>query len=106
VTDAVQEVRVRNTLPGDFSGISDLCKCIYPDTAPWSANELSSHLAVFPEGQFVAVCSPEEKVAGMCASLIVLWNDYQMLDGWETFTADGLFTNHDPKHGNTLYGPK
>jgi ribosomal protein S18 acetylase RimI-like enzyme len=104
VTEAAEEVRVRNTLPGDFPGISDLCKCIYPDTAPWSANELSSHLAVFPEGQFVAVYGSEEKVVGMCASLIVLWDDYQMLDNWETFTADGFFTNHDAKRGHTLYG--
>jgi len=104
VTDSAQEVWVRNTLPRDFSGISALCKCIYPDTSPWSAKELASHLAVFPEGQFVAVFGPEEKVVGMCASLIVLWDDYQMLDSWETFTAEGLFTNHDPKRGHTLYG--
>ena len=104
MTDAVKEVRVRNTLPGDFSGISDLCRCIYPDTAPWSANELSSHLIVFPECQFVAVYGPEEKVVGMSASLILLWDDYRTLDAWETFTADGFFTNHDPKRGHTLYG--
>jgi len=40
----------------------------------------------------------------MCASLIVLWDDYKMLDNWETFTADGFFTNHDAKRGHTLYG--
>jgi hypothetical protein len=27
-----------------------------------------------------------------------------MLDSWETFTADGMFTNHDPIQGGTLYG--
>jgi len=104
VSDGAQEVLVRNTLPRDFPGITDLCRRIYPDTDPWSAKELSSHLAVFPEGQFVAVYGPEEKIVGMCASLVVLWDDYKMLDDWETFTADGLFTNHDPKRGHTLYG--
>jgi len=104
VTDVLQQVSVRNTQCGDFAGISDLCKRIYPDTIPWSATELSSHLAIFPEGQYVAVYGPEEKVVGMCASLIVLWDDYKMLDGWEAFTGDGFFTNHDPKRGHTLYG--
>ena len=98
------EVRVRNTLPRDFDGISELCRRTYPDTPPWNAEQLSSHLRVFPEGQFVAVFGREEKVVGMCASLIVDWEDYAMLDSWEQFTADGLFTNHDPHRGRTLYG--
>ena len=40
----------------------------------------------------------------MSASLIVDWEDYKMLDSWEQFTADGMFTNHDPQRGRTLYG--
>ena len=97
-------VSVRNTLPRDFAGITDLCQRTYPDTPPWNAEQLSSHLRVFPEGQFVAVFGQDEKVVGMCASLIVDWEDYAMLDSWEQFTADGLFTNHDPHRGRTLYG--
>lgn len=97
-------VTVRNTQPCDFAGISDLCLRTYPDTAPWSAEQLSSHLRLFPEGQFVAVYGEEQKVVGMCASLIVDWEDYNMLESWEQFTADGMFTNHDPHRGRTLYG--
>jgi hypothetical protein len=97
-------VVVRNTLPRDFDGITNLCRRTYPDTPPWNAEQLSSHLRLFPEGQFVAVHGPEEKVVGMCASLIVDWEDYHTLDSWEQFTADGMFTNHDPKRGRTLYG--
>jgi hypothetical protein len=40
----------------------------------------------------------------MTASLIVDWDSYEMLDSWERFTADGMFTNHDPRNGRTLYG--
>ncbi|HSY12136.1 MAG TPA: hypothetical protein VK976_08100 [Verrucomicrobiae bacterium] len=97
-------VLVRNTQPRDFSGITDLCRRTYPDAAPWSAEQLSSHLRVFPEGQFVAVYGDEQRVVGMCASLIVDWEDYNMLENWEQFTADGMFTNHDPQRGRTLYG--
>ncbi|MGC2111735.1 MAG: hypothetical protein WA655_19620 [Candidatus Korobacteraceae bacterium] len=101
--DQTQPVRVRNTAPRDFYGITDLCRRIYPDTTPWNAEQLSSHLRLFPEGQFVAVYGAEEAVMGMSASLIVDWNDYQMLEDWEQFTDDGMFTNHNPA-GQTLYG--
>ncbi len=98
------EVVVRNTAPRDFDGIANLCLRTYPDTPPWNAEQLSSHLRFFPEGQFVASYGPEEKVVGMCASLIVDWEDYNTLDNWERFTADGMFSNHAPQRGRTLYG--
>src|SRR5579862_2616173 len=99
-----QEVLVRNTAPRDFAGITDLCRRIYPDTPPWNDEQLSSHLRLFPEGQFVATHGEAQVVVGMSASLIVDWEDYATLDSWEQFTANGMFTNHDPRHGRTLYG--
>jgi hypothetical protein len=99
-----EQVFVRNTQPRDFEGIADLCRRIYPETPPWNLEQLSSHLRLFPEGQFVAVFGEEAKVVGMCASLIVDWEDYHTLDSWEQFTANGMFTNHDPQRGRTLYG--
>jgi GNAT superfamily N-acetyltransferase len=65
---------------------------------------LSSHQRVFPEGQFVAVERGTERIMGMAASLIVVWDDYEMQSSWRDFTAAGMFTNHDPEHGRTLYG--
>ena len=99
-----QEVLVRNTTPRDFAGITELCRRIYPETPPWNAEQLSSHLRLFPDGQFVAVHGDAQVVVGMSASLIVDWEDYATLDSWEQFTADGMFTNHDPGRGRTLYG--
>jgi len=105
VTDKTPDaVTVRNTAPRDFAAIGELCARIYPETPPWTPQQLSSHLRVFPEGQFVAVYGPEEKLVGMCASLVVDWEDYNLLEDWEQFTADGMFTNHDPGRGRTLYG--
>ena len=98
------QVQVRNTEPRDFDAITSLCSRVYPDTPPWNAAQLASHLRLFPEGQFVAVYGPQEDVVGMAASLIVEWDHYHMLDDWEQFTSDGMFTNHDPRHGHTLYG--
>jgi GNAT superfamily N-acetyltransferase len=95
---------IRNTEPRDFEGIGDLCRRVYPETSPWTPDQLASHLHVFPDGQFVAVFGDEERIVGMSASVVVLWDHYDMFDNWEEFTANGMLTNHDLEHGQTLYG--
>src|SRR5262245_51766522 len=97
-------VQVRCTEPQDFAQIGSLCRQVYPNEAPWTPAQLASHRRVFPEGQFVAIDREADRVVGMSASLIVRWDHYDMLDSWEDFTADGMFTNHDPIRGHTLYG--
>jgi len=97
-------IYARPTESRDFAAIAELCARVYPEDKPWTATQLASHRTVFPEGQFVAVDRQEDRVVGMCASLIVEWNHYDMFDSWEDFTADGMFTNHDPVRGRTLYG--
>lgn len=98
------EVFVRNTTPADFPGIIALCGEVYPTAAPWSETQLASHHKVFPQGQAVAIERATGRVVGMSASLILLWDDYEMDDAWRDFTDGGMFTNHDPEYGRTLYG--
>jgi GNAT superfamily N-acetyltransferase len=97
-------VIVRNTTEADFPGIVAVTQAVYPTSPPWSEIQLTSHLAVFPEGQFVAVDENTGRVVGMAASLIVLWDDYDVASTWRDFTDHGMFTNHDEIHGRTLYG--
>jgi len=97
-------VVVRSTLPEDFPGVIDLTRKVYAGGPPWTIEQLTSHSKVFPEGQFVAVDSESGRIVGMAASLIVLWDDYHMDMSWRDFTEGGMFTNHDSKHGRTLYG--
>ncbi|MEZ5362592.1 MAG: GNAT family N-acetyltransferase [Bryobacterales bacterium] len=92
---------VRNTQPADFAEIIEICREVYPDVPPWGEKQLASHLAVFPEGQLVAEL--DGRLAGMAASLIVAWDDYELQDNWRDMTDYGMFTNHDPE-GHTLYG--
>lgn len=94
-------ITIRNTRPEDFPAIERLSRLIYPRDFPWTADYLSKHIEVFPEGQFVAV--DEQGVVGTSASLIVTWDDYEHLDNYNDFTNEGWFTNHDPT-GQTLYG--
>jgi len=99
-----RDIQVRNTLPQDLAAIIDMCRQIYPDSPPWTETQLGSHLRVFPEGQFVAVERVSSRVIGSASSLIVLWDDYDMTMSWRDFTDHGMFTNHDPARGRTLYG--
>jgi GNAT superfamily N-acetyltransferase len=95
-------VEVRNTRSEDFAAIAEVSRAVYVGVPPWSERQLSSHLAVFPEGQFVVEL--DGTIVGMAASLIVLWDDYSMETSWRDFTDAGMFTNHDPARGRTLYG--
>ena len=101
---AADGVVVRETAEADFAGIVALTQAVYPGTPCWTEAQLASHRRVFPEGQFVAVREGTGEVVGMAASLIVLWDDYELTTSWRDFTAGGWFTNHDPAHGRTLYG--
>lgn len=97
-------VQVRPMLASDIAAIRALSAAVYPASASWSERQLESHLRIFPEGQLVAVTADRGDLIGMAASLIVLWDDYALGDSWRDFTASGMFTNHDPAHGRTLYG--
>jgi len=95
---------VRGVRATDFAGIRALSAVVYPGTPSWSETQLASHLRVFPEGQLVAVHSQTGAIVGMAASLIVLWDDYTLGSNWRDLTNGGMFTNHDPVNGRTLYG--
>ena len=97
-------IEIRHTRALDFQEIIELSKNIYREKTAWTERELASHLKVFPEGQFVAVDTRSHAVLGMAASLIVLWEHYEIRENWEDFTNAGMFTNHDPENGRTLYG--
>jgi GNAT superfamily N-acetyltransferase len=98
------DVIVRQMTPTDFDAITRLTMRVYPGTPPWNSNQLASHRAMFPEGQLVAEDSATGQVVGMASSLIILWDDYEDEMSWRDFTAGGMFTNHDPVNGRTLYG--
>jgi len=103
-SDPSDTVVVRNTQPDDIDAIIDLSQRVYLTSPPWSRRALLSHQHVFPEGQLVAIDRADDRVVGMAASLIVLWDDYDVNANWRDFTDSGMFTNHDPRHGRTLYG--
>jgi ribosomal protein S18 acetylase RimI-like enzyme len=96
-------VKVRTVESRDFPGIIALCERTYSGSLPWSVEQLTRHREIFPDGQLVAVDRTQD-VVGYAASLIVHWDDYAMDASWRDFTDRGMFTNHDPVRGRTLYG--
>lgn len=98
------DIRVRETRPEDFLAIERLCRVTYPQMPPWTAKQLAEHLRVFPDGQLVAVGRRTGRLVGMTASLIIRAADYPMSASYGLYTAGGSFANHDPLHGETLYG--
>lgn len=90
--------------PTDIAAVIALSHRIYAPEATWTERELRSHLRIFPEGQLVAEEAASHRVVGSASSLIILWDDYDIRGSWWEFTDDGMFTNHDPVNGRTLYG--
>ncbi len=89
---------------GDIAAVIALSHRVYSPDATWTERELCSHLRIFPEGQLVAEETASHRIVGSASSLIILWDDYDIRGSWWEFTDDGMFTNHDPVNGRTLYG--
>ena len=97
------EVAVRLTEERDFPAIGDICAKVYPGLPPWHPTYLAHHRRQFSQGQLVAVDPDTDRVLGFAATLIVLWDDYDMHHTWNEVTGEGTFSTHDPT-GKTLYG--
>jgi predicted amidohydrolase/GNAT superfamily N-acetyltransferase len=104
ISDTSMRVIVRQTRPSDFDAIISLSKRVYPQSPAWNIAQLQSHIEVFPEGQLVAIDPDTGELAGMAASLVLRWDDYDVSGNWKDFTDSGYFRNHDLAHGRTLYG--
>jgi GNAT superfamily N-acetyltransferase len=95
---------VRRAQASDIPGIIEMCRLVYPTSPPWAEVQLRSHQSLFSEGQLVAVNPTTHEVIGYASCLVVCWDDYEWDTSWRDFTDHGMFTNHDPANGRTLYG--
>ena len=96
-------VAVRNVRLEDIDPIIEISRLVYPESPPWRREQLASHLDRFPGGQFVAEDVDSGRILGLASSLIIRWDTYSIDDDWRTFTDRGMFTNHNPQGGRTLY---
>jgi predicted amidohydrolase/GNAT superfamily N-acetyltransferase len=104
VIPANERYLVRKTESKDFENIISLCHAVYPQSPSWTTVQLQSHLNLFAEGQMVVEERTTGELVGFSASLIIYRADYDWGTPWRIFTSNGMFTNHDPEKGKTLYG--
>jgi GNAT superfamily N-acetyltransferase len=92
--------------PADVAGVVALQPLAFPppfDPALlWSAEHIESHLATFPEGQWVAVHS-QEGILGSCSNTRISRGSLEGGDTWEE-TVGGPFLQTFLPHGEILYG--
>jgi GNAT superfamily N-acetyltransferase len=89
-------------LMGDIPGVIDLQRRAFPKMPSWTANQLESHLQIFPEGQIVA-SDAKDFILGSASSLIVDSERFNHEASWDEITGYSHFKTHAP-HGDTLYG--
>lgn len=87
----------------DYDAIVAICRLVYPEERPYTIEELEDHRQVFPQGQFVAIETTRNEVAGVHFTLRLRMTDFHIDDAWDVLTAGGSFLDHDPS-GPTLYG--
>jgi hypothetical protein len=100
--ESKRRVTVRQMMLDDIPEVVRIQKRVYTSMAPWSAEYLAQHLALFPEGQIVAV-DDSGRIVGSASSLIIDWDDYAESANWSAITGAGRFNTHNPL-GKTLYG--
>ncbi|MCE9557100.1 MAG: hypothetical protein K8T91_27450 [Planctomycetes bacterium] len=94
---------LRTLEPSDYDEIIAICKQVYPTEVPYTLDELEEHYTVFPQGQFVAIDTDSQAVAGVHFTLRLRLLDFHIDDSWDILTAGGTFADHNPD-GPTLYG--
>ncbi len=75
-----------------------------PENEVFTAAQFRNHIAIFPEGQFIAVDTNTDTVVGLTVSMRVHFNPHQpMLASWWELIGNGWLTTHAPQ-GEWLYG--
>lgn len=98
-------VAVRTMTLDDVEGVAALQTACFPPPFPeellWKPHHLRRHLAVFPEGQFVAAV--ESTIVGSASNMRIAKDRLRAHHSWDE-TVGGLdLCGHDPA-GSVLYG--
>ncbi|MFN3728488.1 MAG: GNAT family N-acetyltransferase [Fimbriimonadaceae bacterium] len=95
---------IRQMDVGDLDGVVALQRACFPPPFPeellWQRSHLERHIAIFPEGQFVA--DTGGLITGSASSCLVSESNWQAHLSWDDTVGGPLIANHDPE-GSTLF---
>ncbi len=101
-------IHIINTRLEHTAECAELERICYPtlaDKEKFRAEQFEKHIALFPEGQWVAIDSASRRVVGATGGFRTTKEAVQTHDFFE-MTSDGWFTRHDPNapyyHGATM----
>ncbi|MCA9674160.1 MAG: GNAT family N-acetyltransferase [Kofleriaceae bacterium] len=92
---------VRPLRKSDIKAVQALQRRCFPDIEPWTAAQMESQLAIFPEGQLCIEL--DGKLVATSSSLIVDEEDFGSWHSLKQVSDGGYIRSHDPE-GDTLYG--
>ena len=96
-----KNIILRQLKESDFESVVSLQLKCFPHMKPWSKEQFSSQISIFPEGQ---VClQHQDKIVASSCSLILDFSLYSEWHSWKEIADDGFIRNHTYE-GNTLYG--
>lgn len=95
-----QKLFIRQAEFKDIPQMVALSKKVYKDD-PFTKKMITSHLNVFPEGQFVAIL--DGRVVGHAATFIIEEKEALKPHTYKAITGSGYITKHNPD-GDFLYG--
>lgn len=97
----VKKIKIRKLRLSDYDKVTEMQLKCFPAMKPWSKEQFSSLIRIFPEGQ-LGVLYDNELVASSC-SHIINSSAYTDDQSWNELTNNGYITNHT-NTGDTLYG--
>lgn len=96
-----RKLRVRPLRGEDYERVVEMQLKCFPGMKPWTREQYSSQLSIFPEGQ---LCVAVDGVpVASASSLIVDFDLYSDWHDWKLVSDGGFIRNHDPG-GDVLYG--
>lgn len=101
-------IHVINTLPDHLEALEAVQRIVFPtltDEELFTAAKYQRHLALFPEGQFVAIADVDGQpvIAGATTTFRTTWEIAETQHTYLEAIAGGWLTNHNPS-GEWLYG--
>lgn len=99
--DFEKKIHLRQLTPEDYPALVEMQQRSFPGMGPWSRDQISSQLEIFPQGQLCL--EYQGRLVASASSLVVDSDLHQAWHDWKVISDNGYIRNHTLE-GDTLYG--